>query len=117
MILYDSVNKTVTITGKNKSEVLDLYCGETIHPQALTLVSYSEGSLTLQEAFTALLLEQSKDHSFSQHHLVDAVEEMFGKGSWIKLEEDFLKRATEGVSSTVGEITTQSGLKLKCTKI
>ena len=81
MMIYDSKERTLKHTkGSHLSGEETLYCGAVLHPFAQTLKSYQMGTLTLQEAFTSLLL-QSQDFKIDPYLLQQSIENVYGEGS------------------------------------
>ncbi len=95
MRMYDPTQKTVTdsklpltvVAERTYTGTEDLYCGESFHPFADVLLSYKTATLTLQEAFTALLLEATGEETRPLYVLEEETTRLFGEGAYTKLTE------------------------------
>lgn len=120
MMLYypelRTLTTTTTIKGKEPVHTEEpLYCGEAIHNYVMTLRSYKQGTLTLQEAFTALLL-QSQNENLVMYQLEEALEETFGEGSSVLLNEAYINKVVPDKRCKHNAHLQQDSLGVRLTK-
>lgn len=107
---YSSTHKTVRYSKYNGegSDPLftdyeeSLYCGKAIHPFVMTMIAFKTERITMQEAFTSLLL-QSQEFKIHPHQLQTIIDGMFGEGSAEKVLEEYAGGIAKTIKSGLDE--------------